>query len=538
MSNKLPQDHMSSLVAAVVSLARDLSLQSVLERVVQSACELVGARYGALGVIGEDRRLSHFITVGIEDERVRLIGDRPTGHGVLGELIRDPKPLRLHNLHEHPVSVGFPEHHPPMKTFLGVPIRVRDAVFGNLYLTEKEDGADFTAEDEELATALAAAAGAAIQNARLYEESRARQRWLEAGVATSEELIADQLQSPEEGLDLVAERALQASDSVLAVVAEPDPEEGTLRVCTAVGALALPAGGRIPHPQALKEASTSGRALVVRDPAEVFGSSPGTKLSQVLAMPIGHASPGTRLLLLARQGGAQGYSRTDVASADVFGAHIGLALDLNRARRDREETLIGLDRDRIAQDLHDLVIQRLFAAGLRIQALRRFTTGPAADARIGEVTAELDASIRELRNTIYSLGTRDSTALETFSRKFLDTLRKALHEADLKPHIDLTGIVDDIPSPIARQVLAVLSEAASNAVRHSHAANLTVSVVLENGNLELLVKDDGQGFEDPSRISGLANMQQRAQALGGSCTIKSAQGRGTAVRWRIPFPPA
>jgi signal transduction histidine kinase len=529
---------MSSLVAAVVSLARDLSLQSVLERVVQSACELVGARYGALGVIGEDQSLSHFITVGIEDEQVRLIGDRPTGHGVLGELIRDPKPLRLHNLHEHPVSVGFPEHHPPMNTFLGVPIRIRDSVFGNLYLTEKENGADFTDEDEELATALAAAAGAAIQNARLYEESRARQRWLEAGVATSEELIADQLRSPEEGLDLVAERALQASDSVLAIVAEPDRAEETLRVCTAVGALALPSGGRIPHPQALKEASMRGRAVIVRDPAEVFGSSPGTKLAQVLAVPIGHASPGARLLLLARQGGAQRYNRTDVASADVFGAHIGLALDLNRARREREETLIGLDRDRIAQDLHDLVIQRLFAAGLRIQALRRFTTGPAADARIGEVTAELDASIRELRNTIYSLGTRDSTALETFSRKFLDTLRKALHEADLKPHIDLTGIVDDIPSPVARQVLAVLSEAASNAVRHSHAANLTVSVVLENGNLELLVKDDGQGFEDPSRVSGLANMQQRAQALGGSCAIETAPGRGTTVRWRIPFPPA
>lgn len=528
------QDHMNSLMSAVISIAEDLSLHSVLERVVQSACELVGARYGALGVIGEDQRLSHFITVGIDEDQVRLIGDFPTGHGVLGQLIRDPKPLRLHDLHEHPVSVGFPPNHPPMKTFLGVPVRVRDAVFGNLYLTEKANGQDFTVEDEELATALAAAAGVAIQNARLYEESRCRQRWLEAGMATSQELIGDGRGMADDGLELVAEGALRASEAVLGVVAEWEPD--SLRPRVAVGSLALSGGAPMPKAPPLEEAAERGVPALLHDPAMVFGTEAAGKLGQVLAIPLHHnGSPG-KLLLLARQAGASPYTLSDLDSGAVFGSHVGLALDLNRARRRREETLIDIDRDRIAQDLHDLVIQRLFAAGLSVQGLRRFAESPEADARISRITSELDESIRELRSTIYSLGRLAERSEDPISRTLLELVSDALHGTSITPRFNVSGRVDDIPSPIARQLLAVVSEAVSNAVRHSGGANLEVSLTVEASTLELLVKDDGHGFEHPTRASGLMHMRHRAESLGGESRVDSAQGAGTTVQWRVPLP--
>lgn len=239
------QDQMRGLLSAVVSLTEDLGLETVLDRVVQSACDLIGARFGALGVIGEDQALSHFITVGIDEDGIRMIGELPKGHGVLGHLIREPQPLRLHDLGGHPMASGFPSNHPPMKTFLGVPVRVRDTVFGNLYLTEKKGGEDFTDEDEYLAVALAAAAGVAIENARLFENSGRRQGWLEAGMEISGKLITAAHQGAAEYLDLVAERALGVSDSALEVIAVPAPN-GVLRCQTSVGAQSLPAGYALP----------------------------------------------------------------------------------------------------------------------------------------------------------------------------------------------------------------------------------------------------------------------------------------------------
>lgn len=531
------QDHMNSLMVAVISLAEDLSLQSVLERVVRSGCELVGARYGALGVIDEDQRLSHFITVGIDEREVRLIGDLPTGHGVLGQLIRDPKPLRLHDLHKHPVSVGFPENHPPMRTFLGVPIRVRGAVFGNLYLTEKANGQDFTVEDEELAIALAAAAGVAIQNARLYELSRRRQRWLEARMATSEELISDVTRSPEEDLDLVAERALPASESVLAIMAEHSRGEGAfLSARSSVGDLALPQGARLPALPVLEAAAEEGRPVLVRDPSTLFEEGTAEKLGDVLAIPLGQAGQPGPMLLLVRQAGTSPYTQADLDSAAVFGSHVGLALGLNRARRQREETLIDIDRDRIAQDLHELVISRLFAVGMSIQGLRGFSSGSGSEAKIAAITKELDESIRELRTTIYSLEDGRHPGEQPFSRTLVDLVSGAVRDAPVVPQFNVSGRVDDLPSPIARQVLAVVSEAVSNAVKHSGAAHLAVSLTTEPGVLEVLVEDDGQGFDDPARVSGLAHMRHRADSLGGQCTVDSSAQRGTTVRWRIPLP--
>lgn len=269
-------------------MTEDLSLEAVLDRMVQSACELVGARYGALGVIGDDQQLSHFITVGIDDDGSRLIGDLPTGHGVLGQLIREPTPLRLEDLGTHPMASGFPPNHPPMKTFLGVPVRVRDEVFGNLYLTEKIDGLEFTAEDEDLAVALAAAAGVAIQNARLFEDSNRRQRWLEAGMEISDRLRA-QPRSDAENLEIIAERALHASGSALAIIASA-AGDGTIRCRASVGVQAMPGGQELPAGDGLGEALASGKTKAFTGPHQVFDSEYAEKLGPVLLAALGRTT--------------------------------------------------------------------------------------------------------------------------------------------------------------------------------------------------------------------------------------------------------
>lgn len=521
------------LLSAVVSLAEDLSLEAVLDRVVQSACELVGARYGALGVIGEDQNLSHFITVGIDKDGIRLIGDLPTGHGVLGHLIREPKPLRLHDLGHHPMASGFPPNHPPMGTFLGVPVRVRERVFGNLYLTEKGGGQDFSPEDEELAVALAAAAGVAIENARLFDDSRRRQRWLEAGMELSSQLILAQGPGRAEHLNLVVERALRVSDSALAVVAIPDAG-GVLHSRTSVGVTALPAGQKLPASEAVMAVMDSGESLLLNGPEQIFGSDGFEKLGAVLVTALGHPGTANGLLVLARSAESPSFPQADVDSSALFGTHIGLALDLAHANRIREEQMLFTDRERIARDLHDLVIQRLFAAGLSIQSLRRYATDPVAHKRIAEVTNELDETIHELRDTIYSLRTADAVK-ELLTTRIFRSLQEGALSADFLPEIQLTGPVDQtVPEEVARHLLPVLSEGLSNAIRHSGADQISVSLAARKGIVELTIVDNGGGFENPERVSGLANMEERAASLGGSCTIDSAPGRGTRLIWTAP----
>ncbi|WP_087872575.1 GAF domain-containing sensor histidine kinase [Arthrobacter globiformis] len=528
------QDQMQGLLSAVVSLAEDLSLEAVLDRVVQSACELVGARYGALGVIGEDQKLSHFITVGIDEDGIRLIGDLPTGHGVLGHLIREPKPLRLHDLGRHPMASGFPPNHPPMKTFLGVPVRVRDAVFGNLYLTEKTNGQDFNPEDEDLAVALAAAAGVAIQNARLFDDSRRRQRWLEAGMELSSRLITSQHPDDAESLDLVAETALHVSDSALAVIAVPAPD-AVLRCRTSIGAQGLQAGQELPASKVVMTAMHAGESAVVRNPVQVFGAGMDEKLGPVLVSALGHKGTGNGVLLLAKSHGAPAYPQSDVESSSLFASRIGLALDLVQAHRLREEALLFSDRDRIARDLHDLVIQRLFAAGLSIQSLRRFTSDPVAHERIAAVTSELDETIHELRDTIYSLRTGEG-GKEPLTARVLRTVQESTRNAGFTPRVVFSGPVDEaVSEDLASHLLPVLSEGLSNAVRHSGADHIDVTLSADQRQLELLISDNGRGFQTPERVSGLANMRHRAATAGGTCTVDSTPGQGTRLTWTAPI---
>lgn len=529
------QERMGGLLEAVVAVAEDLSLDAVLERVVQSACQLLRARYGALGVIGDDRALSHFITVGIDGELAKKIGPLPTGHGVLGLLISDPRPLRLHDLRSHPEAYGFPKHHPPMQSFLGVPVRVRDVVFGNLYLTEKEGGGDFTVEDEELAVALAAAAGVAIENARLYDDARRRAQWLEACMDVSGLMLGTDPTSSA-GLDPIAGRALRESGSRLALIVKPAPEGAGYVVAGANGEDAELFSG-LPlsmDAEALQGVLEGGEPLLVDNAADVLGVLEGTVAGPLLAVALSTQGAHHGLLLLVREAGAGPYGRTDVEMGAVFGSHVALALELARVHRLREELLVFTDRDRIARDLHDLVIQRLFAAGLSVQSLNRFTKEDHALERIRAITGELDEAIRSLRDTIYSLRTGNSDT-ELLSGRLRRVTRSAAKSMPFAPGLNLEGPVDSVLPDKAEHVVAVVTEGLSNAMRHSGADSIEVSVSALNGRMTVLITDNGNGFNGSAKRNGLSNMEERARMLDGTCTISGAPDAGTSLEWSIPL---
>ena len=531
------RERMAGLLEAVVALAEDLSLDAVLERVVQSACHLLRARYGALGVMGENQTLSHFITVGIDEELAAKIGLVPSGKGVLGVLVTTPQPLRLHDLGRHPEAVGFPEHHPPMRSFLGVPIRVRDTVFGNLYLTEKEGGGDFSDEDEGLAMALAAAAGVAIENAKMYDDSRRRARWLEACMDVAGLMLGDDRDYSTGGLDPIAARALQESESELALIVAPDASGPGFTVAGAAGERAKDFSGRsliLDSPE-LQEVSAGGEPVIVEDAAAVLGGvdhdgCPGTLLAVALSTQGAHHG----LLLLARCSSARHYARTDIEMGAVFGSHVALALELARVHRLREELLVFTDRDRIARDLHDLVIQRLFAAGLSVQSLTRFTKDELATERIRNITGELDEAIRSLRDTIYSLRS-SSGETELLSGRIRRVTRSSAKSMAFTPRLTLTGPVDAVTPDKADNVVAVVSEGLSNAIRHSGADAISVSVAVIKGKVTVVITDNGSGFDASQERNGLANLEDRARMLEGECTITTAPNAGTSVEWSVPL---
>ncbi|WP_104137647.1 MULTISPECIES: GAF domain-containing sensor histidine kinase [unclassified Cryobacterium] len=543
----LTQERMRGLLDAVVSVAEDLSLESVLERVVTAACRLVQARYGALGVIGTGPVLSHFVTVGLDEETVRRIGALPTGHGVLGLLIREPHPIRLHDLHDHADSFGFPAHHPPMKSFLGVPVRVRDTVFGNLYLTEKEGGGDFTDQDQELAVALAAAAGVTIENARLYDEARRRGSWLEAVAAMGRDLLRPHDNDEDNGLDLVVQRVLVASGAELAVIGFPTDDS---LYCAAaagvelsasvaahlVGSTVLLRAGTLDelHDTGASSALTSSPILAAD--AAAGPAAQWSLLGPTLVAALGPAGDGQGVILLSRAPSSAGFSLTDVEMSAVFGTQVSLALELATVHRMREEQAVLGDRDRIARDLHDLVIQRLFAAGLSMQSLRRFTNDPVALDRINAVTTELDETIRELRDTIYSLrGMAQDTG--TLSSRILAVIKEGAQGLPFAPRIRLSGPIDGpLADDLRSNLLAVISEGLSNAARHAQATSIDISVDAQGERIKLVIADNGIGFSKPARRSGLDNLKERAALLDGKFSVRSTLGEGTRLRWSVPVP--
>ncbi|MBP0449020.1 GAF domain-containing protein [Kitasatospora sp. RG8] len=536
------RDRVHSLLEAVLAVGRDLELTQALQHIVEAAVTLVDAEYGALGVIGEDRRLSQFIPVGVSEERIKLIGALPSGHGVLGELIRHPEPLRLSRISDHPASYGFPANHPPMSSFLGVPIRVRDRVFGNLYLTEKRGGADFDAEDESVLATLAVAAGVAIDNARLYARARLREQWLAASAEVTNALLSGK--EEQDVLDLLVARAAGISGADLAVVALPLPDGGALEVRIAAGlgeqahrGLVLPVHGSFVGAAVL----TGGLVVspdVRKDPRITSGPPRWEGLGPAVAVPIGTTEHRVRgVLMLARAAGSALFGEEESGPLLGFAGQAAVAMELAERRRDSEQVALLRERDRIARDLHDLAIQRLFATGMTLQGATRFIDHPEASDRVLRAIDDLDETARTIRATIFGLRLRESGPAATGLRsRVVEVVERAARTLGFTPGLRMSGLLDvTVPAEIADAAVAVLEEALSNVARHAHAGSAEVTLTAGT-ELSLTVTDDGVGLPAGGRRSGLANLADRASALGGTFTAGPCpESGGTALEWRVPL---
>ncbi|MFD8208863.1 GAF domain-containing protein [Streptomyces sp. NPDC059695] len=537
------RDRLNGLLEAVMSVGRELDLPQVLRGIVEAAVTLVDAEYGALGVIGDDKRLSEFLPVGIGDGVRAQIGDLPSGHGLLGELIRHPEPLRLAELSEHPASYGFPPHHPPMHTFLGVPVRVRDEVFGNLYLTEKRGGVGFDTEDEAVVTTLAVAAGIAIENARLYEEGRLRQRWL----AASSEMTSALLSGAEETevLDGMLEQAVDIAGADLGVFYLVGAG-GELRGSLARGEGAEAHRGVVlPTSEGtLAEAALAHEGLltvvdVENEPRITVQPERWAGLGPAVAVTVGTKERLSGVLILARRHGRPPFAGSEITALPGFAGQAALALELADRRRDAEQVILLEDRDRIARDLHDLAIQRLFATGMTLQSARRFVEHPEAADRLTRAIDDLDATIKIIRSTIFGLREHDTSETPKLRNRLVKAVDEASTALGSAPALRMEGLLDtDVPPEAADAVIAVIGEALTNVARHARARRTEVSVAAEGGVLAVTVSDDGTGIPRDAARSGLRNLRERAERLGGTMSVHAGAepGGGTVLEWRIPLP--
>ena len=533
------RDRMDALLEAVLSVSSGLDLDATLRRIVQAAMDLVDAEYGALGVLDSMGMLSRFVPVGIDEATRELIGPLPTGHGVLGVVIEDDKPLRLTDLARHPMSVGFPAHHPPMRTFLGVPVRARGEVFGRLYLTEKAGGREFTGDDEIIVLALAGAAGVAIDNADQYEQSRRRQRWLEAISQITAELLADG--DTTEALQLIATRARElttADYALIAVPAESHPDgeitDLTVTVCVGAGAEQL-TGRRIPV-----RGSTTGAVFADHTPRSVphlafdVAAGLGVAFGPALAMPLEVDDTLTGVLLTVRCPGSAAFADDELHLVSTFADQAALALQRAQIQAARRELEVLADRDRIARDLHDHVIQQLFAVGLALNGIQRRVKPPEMSQRLNTQIDELDQVIRDIRTVIFDLQTEpgNGSHLRNELNRIIDELTS---EAPLRTAVRMSGPLDSVPAVLAQHAHAVVREGISNTIRHAHARDLTITISLDD-HLTITITDDGDGIPETTARSGLHNLTQRAQQAGGTCHVTRPDTGGTRLTWTAPLP--
>lgn len=519
------------LLDAVQAVGAGLELESTLQRIVQAAVSLVGACYGALGVAGTRDDLSEFVYAGVDAGTREHIGRLPAGKGLLGLLIREPRAIRLPDLGRHQASVGFPPGHPPMRSFLGVPVRVGDVVFGNLYMTEKRDAAEFTADDEVVLGALAAAAGVAIENARLFERSRMRERWLEAIAEINSELLGGA--SADDALRLIAQRAMElssASYSLIVLVA--DGNQKRLRMAAGAGSRVEEFVGRqlTAADSFVEQVLTSGAPMLIDDLAGHLGKTP-IEFGPGLVVPLQAGSAVTGVLLAARDNGSAQFGPDQVPLLASFADQAAVALEFAEKQRATRLVDILADRDRIARDLHDHVIQRLFATGMSLQRTLNWITHPEAHRRVEKSIGQLDQTVLEIRTAIFDLqSTDDATGLR---RRLLDLVARLTEDTDLSPQVRMTGTVDNsVPDEIAEHAEAVVSEALTNAIRHAHATELTLMVEATDV-LTISVVDNGVGMPADVARSGLRNLEQRAIQLGGSLHVSNEPAGGTRLTWRV-----
>ncbi|NEM90065.1 GAF domain-containing protein [Galbitalea soli] len=522
------QGRLRALLRANEAVVQQLDLPVVLRTIVEAAVELVDAKFGALGVIDSQGGLEQFIHVGLSAEEAAPIGHLPQGHGILGAVIDDPRPIRLAHLTRDPRSVGFPAEHPAMQSFLGVPITVREEVYGNLYLTDSARG-EFSDADEELVTALAATAGFAIDNARLFAETKRRQAWSAASAEVTEALLAA---DESNALEIVATRTLALAGADLVLVVETAAEPGRLRVTIARGA-----GEKHFEGTTFAAAdSVSESVMVARQPRLLHETdSPPTlgehaaEYGPMMALPLMARGGALGALLVVRSAGGPRFSRADLELAADFAEQASVAMELAQARADRQRMMLLEDRGRIARDLHDHVIQQLFATGMELQStLGTLPIGPAME-RVDRSITNIDAAISQIRTAIFALSSEQNQRGDTVRHRIIDVVNEIADAFPRPPHLDFSGAIDSaIDDAVADDLLAVIRESLTNAARHSHPTVVSVSVSVDAGMVMVRVTNDGAPEEVSGRRSGIANLAARAEQRGGSFDFEIDGGVATA----------
>ena len=533
------RDRVQQLLQGVLAVSGGLELDQVLTTIIGTATELVDAQYGALGVIdSRGERLERFVTVGLTQQEIDAIGPYPTGMGLLGQLIRHPVPLRLPDIAAHESSFGFPDHHPPMRTFLGVPIRVRDKVYGNLYLTEKRGGALFDVDDETLLTTLAAAAGVAIDNARLYDEAQRRQRQMAATAELTRGLLSGA--DNRDVLAVLVERVRDMAGAEVVLVMLPDaPSENlTVHVVAGLGEDRL-RGASLPIADSeVGAVFTAGAGHAVLD--DEREPQPGWKelgLGPAYIAPLGAAGKVRGVLVAGKRSGTLPFDAGVTRMLTEVGGQAAVALELADRRADADLLALYSDRDRIGRDLHDLAIQRLFATGMTLQSVMKITEKQAVRDRVNRAVSELDDTIKVIRSTIFALS-EHATADEVpgLRSQILQLCQDSAAVLGFSPAVRFAGPVDyEVSDEVAEHALAVTREALSNVARHAKATKVEVDVATADGDLVLRIADDGVGIPDDGRRSGLSNLADRATALGGKFTTGRGEGGGTVLVWQVPL---
>ncbi len=543
------QQRLSALLDAVMAITAGLDLPEVLTRIVDCACDLVDATYGALGVLGPDgEHLVEFVTHGLSTAERDAIGDLPRGHGVLGLLIREPRPLRLDTLADHPASYGFPEHHPAMGSFMGTPVRIRDQVWGNLYLTEKIGAASFTDEDESIAVALAAAAGIAIDNARLYERTIRQRQWMESTGKVSQMLLEGRDEAS--AMAYLAGQARVLSGADLAVVAlQGEDRDLIVRAMDAAHA---------PAPQGVAPSSALGTALddprwphllagrapllvLTRpgDPADgnlaatIRGLGPVGTHGPTALLPIHIGADSIGVLALAWDPDAEPIVSHVMELLVPLTHQVALALVAARNQHARAQVALLEDRDRIARDMHDHVIQRLFATGLSLQATSRVAVSETVRTRLDDAVEALDEAIKDIRHTIFELHRENNPA--DLRQEVEGLLGAAQDGLGFLPQLTVEGELSALTVELEGDLVAVIREALANVSRHARASRADVSVVATM-TLTITVSDDGVGIDPMASTSGLANLRARANRHGGSLRVEQNVPHGTVLTWSADIP--
>lgn len=550
-------------LAAVLSVVEGLDTLVSVQRAIDAAMSLTQARYGAIGLFGPDGLVADFIYRGISDEQRRDIGHLPQGRGVLGLLAKRNRPMRMSAVGEHPAAVGFPPNHPPMDAFLGAPIMVGGEVFGSFYLTNKAGGAEFSYEDELNVAALADALAVAVRNNRSYDLTRQRERWQRAATAIDYAVLSGS--QPVEVLESIAVEARRLSGADVALVALPDDSDALaveivdVRNARAMGEARWSVdrsrrhedlgeahldlvgqwlGRTCGHDCLLYDSYASGETMLAPGAQAAPSGAPGTDaFATAAAIPMRTPERSLGVLCLLWDHEIPRLSSRTLEVAESFAAQAAVTLMLSEARREFERLMVFRDRDRIARDMHDLVVQRVFATGMSLQgALRNEGVPDVVRARIERAITDLDETISEIRRTIFDLHYVADPPTAVGVRIQREILQAAV-VLGFTPAVTVSGQVDALPAGVADNLLAALREALSNVARHSQASAVSVAISATEAGAALTVTDDGVGPPPHlTRQSGVANLASRAARLGGvSSLLPAPSGSGAQLHWQVPW---